>query len=250
MIVSSIMGMYFSSKIRPGILLETLLRRIRVRNTFSSLGNDHAIRRRRVSHFYSKTYLQNSRHVQAIMSNALQECLPAFKDSARTKTPLDFLSLSFAYSIDFMTAMIFGLPQATAFVKDGEQREDWLALYSESHTSKSMFWMQELPDWTNWLTRMGRPILSKSFQKAREDLESWVLEMVDHAEHDLREIPDEASPVLSACGYLPILYNHLKASLAREDYANGIAEEQQSRSRRRLEVASECLDHIGMPNTT
>lgn len=41
------------------------LRKNKIRNTFLSLRNDHAILRRRVSHIYSKAYLHKSQHVQA-----------------------------------------------------------------------------------------------------------------------------------------------------------------------------------------
>jgi hypothetical protein len=234
----------------PSILREALLRTTRIRNTFSSLGNDHTIRRRRISYIYSKAYLQNSQHVQAIMSNVLQACLRSIYESADNGMTIDFLSLSFAHGIDCITAMIFGLPQATSFVLDNQKRDDWLALYLRSHPPKLMLWMQELPNLVNWLVGIGIPILSKSYQTAKEELEGWVLEMVDWTENELRETRDEASTASLPCGYLPILYHHLRASLAKEDDTNGIARDEQNPSRRRLALASEFLDHIGMPNPT
>jgi unspecific monooxygenase len=92
----------------PSILLETLLRTTRIRNTFSSLGNDHAVLRRRVSHIYSKAYLHKSQHIQAIISNVLQACLRSINESADNGIAIDFLSLSFAHGIDCITAIIFG----------------------------------------------------------------------------------------------------------------------------------------------
>lgn len=234
----------------PSTLLETRLRTTRIRNTFSSLGNGHAILRRRISHIYSKAYLYKCQHVQAIMSNVLQACLRSIHESADNGIAIDFLSLSFAHGIDCITAMIFGLPQATSFVLDNQKRDDWLALYLRSHPPKLMLWMQELPNLMNWLVSIGVPILSKSYQTAKEELESWVLEMVDQTENELRETRDEASTTSLPCGYLPILYHHLRASLAKEDEANGIARGKPNPSRRRLVLASEFLDHIGMPSLT
>jgi hypothetical protein len=231
----------------PSILLETLLRTIRIRNTFSSLGNDHAILRRRISHIYSKSYLHQSQHVHAIMSNVLQACMLSIHESVDNGIAIDFLSLSFAHGIDCITAMIFGLPQATSFIRDTQKRDDWLDLYLRGHPPGLMLLMQELPNLMNWLVGIGFPILSKSYQTAKEELESWVLDMVDQTETELREPRGEAS---LPCGHLPVLYHHLRTSLAKEDETRGIPRDQQNPSRRRLELASEVLDYIGMPSPT
>ena len=231
-----------------GILLETVLRANRIRNTFSSLEGDHGVRRRRVSLIYSKAYLRNSRHVQAIMSTVLQACRRSILEFAEDNIAIDFLSLSFAHGIDCMTSIIFGLPQATSFVHDTEKREDWLILYLRSHPPEFMTWMQELPNLMNWLIGMGVPVVPQSCQKARQNLESWMLELVDRTQLALEETPDEASKALLPSGTFPILYHHLASSLAKEDDAKGIGGDKQDYPRRRLELASEFLDHIGMFN--
>jgi hypothetical protein len=270
MIALSILGK--DSPVTTGIVLATLLTTTSVPNTFSSLGKDHATRRRRVSGMYSKAHIRSSRNVQVIMSNVLQACLPTIYKSADAKIPVDFLSLSFAYSIDFMTAMIFGLQQATTFVEDAEERKKWLTIYSKSHPPKSMFWMQELPDLTKWLIRIGVPVLPRSSRKAKEDLESWVLVMLDAAEQYLKE---QADVVSTAADNQPTLHYHLKRALAKEfnegkhgkpntdqenqDQGKENQEEEpqeaeigtklQDSSGVRLILASECLDHIGNIST-
>ena len=227
-----------------------MLKPTRVRNTFSSLGSDHAIRRRRVSHIYSKEYLRKSPHVQVIKSHVLEACLSQLNASADNGVPIDFLSLSFAYSLDFMTGMIFGLPQATHFVRDVTERQQWLDLYLRSHPSKDMFWIQELPTLTKWLIRMGIPVISRSSKEGREGLERWALQKVDHAEDSLRETPQGAPMALAASGHSALLYHHLKDYMTKEAMAKDMAGCQQKFCRRRLEIASECLDHIGTPNPT
>ena len=234
----------------PGTPLGIMLKPTRVRNTFSSLGSDHAFRRRRVSHIYSKEYLRKSPHVQVIKSGVLEACLSQLNTSADNGAPIDFLSLSFAYSLDFMTGMIFGLPQATNFVRDVRERQQWLDLYLRSHPPKDMFLIQELPTLTKWLIRTGIPVISRSSQEGREGLESWALQKVNQAEDGLRETRDSAPVVLAASGDLPLLYHHLKDSIIKEATSKDIAVCQQSLSRQRLVIASECLDHIGMPNPT
>lgn len=205
--------------------------------------------------------------MRAITSNTLQACRAIFQESADTESPIDFLSLSFGYSIDFMTAMIFGLPQATNFIQDAEKRKKWLALYSQSHPSNSMFWMQELPGLTSWLTWLGFPTLPRSYRKAKENLESWALGLLDAAEQYLKEQKEVAS---MSAGNLPMLLHNMKRIMALEVNMAGrqmlrldqekehretkyeeidhqgreINEQFKNGSAGRLELASECLDHI------
>ena len=73
-----------------------------------------------------------------IMSNVLQACLRSIHESADNGITIDFLSLPFAHGVDCITAMVFGLPQATSFVLDTQKRDDWLALYLRSHPPKLM----------------------------------------------------------------------------------------------------------------
>jgi hypothetical protein len=123
--------------------------------------------------------------------------LAKYYESTDNGMAIDFLSLSFAHGIDCITAMIFGLLQAASFVLDNQKRDDWLALYLRSHPPKLMLWMQELPNLVNWLVGIGIPILSKSYQTAKEELEGWVLEMVDQTENELRETRDEGRRLTS-----------------------------------------------------
>src|SRR5271154_6806261 len=111
-----------------------------------------------------------------IMSNVLQACLRSIHESADNGIAIDFLSFSFAHGVDCITAMAFGLSQATSFVLDTQKCDDRLALYLRSQPPELMLWMQELPNLMNWLIGIDIPILSKSYQTAKEELESWVLE--------------------------------------------------------------------------
>lgn len=189
------------------------------------------------------------------------------KDPPTREPPIDFPSLSFAYSTDFMTAMIFGLRQATNFIQDAEKRKKWLALYSKSHPPNSMFWMQELPDVTSCLTWVGFPLLPSSYRKAKEHLESWTLGLLDAAERYLMEQKESVS---MSAGNLPILLHNVKRAMALEVNRAGLRvlnfdHEKEHRETRyqendhqaadidgklidgsagRLELASECLDHI------
>src|SRR5271170_7259993 len=59
--------------------------------------------------------------------------------------------------------------QATSFVLDTQKCDDRLALYLRSHPPELMLWMQELPNLMNWLIGIDIPILSKSYQTAKEE---------------------------------------------------------------------------------
>src|SRR5207248_7045059 len=83
------------------------------------------------------------------MSNVLQVYLRNIHESADNGITIDFLSPPFAHGVDCITAMVFGLPQATSFVLDTQKRDDWLALYLRSHPPELMLWMQELPNLMN-----------------------------------------------------------------------------------------------------
>lgn len=119
------------------------------------------------------TRKRTSSMFKPIMSNVLQECLRSIHESD-SGIAIDFLSFSFAHGVDCITATVLGLPQATSFVLDTQKCDYRLALYLRSHPPELTCWMQELPNLMNWLVGIGIPILSKSYQTAKEVLESWV----------------------------------------------------------------------------
>ena len=104
-----------------------------------------------------------------------------------------------------------------------------------------MYWLLELPKLTKWLTRFGISILRKLSTQAHNDLDEWALQMVDKAEKAVMENP--AADMLA--GDCPVLYSQLRLSLAAEQQIEERRHNVAPSPLQRLELASECLDHLG-----
>ena len=218
------------------------LRYIRKRNTFSSLGDEHSIRRKRVTSIYAKSFIQESRHVKAIISNIVQmRLLPLIWTAAEGHTPIDILSVNFAYGLDVVSAFVFGLSRGTNFVQDLERRQKWLDEYRKSHPSEYMFWLLEHPNLTKQLRRIGIHVVPKWYTVADQDFDKWGMRMIDAAEESLQAglVEDRA-----VSGEMPIAYYQLKDAMSKEQKLEARASFIPNTAQR-LELASECLDQLG-----
>ena len=166
----------------------------------------------------------------------LNRYMPIISDSARQGTTFDLLSLNFAYGLDFVIAFFFGVSRSTNFIQNVEARNQWLATYLESHPGDLSFWSLEIPNVTKWLAKIGIRIMPEWHLEARRDLDAWTLEMVDGAEEAITKQP--AKDMLP--GDYPVAYNQLRQALIAEQRSK----DDGNRTAQRLELASECLDHI------
>ncbi|CAN8097683.1 unnamed protein product [Discula destructiva] len=106
----------------------------------------HSLRKRMISHVYSKSYIHNSPAAAAQAAAILQDrFIPAIQDSlaGHEQGTLDVYSLYLAATMDFISAYIWGLARSTNFVQDKGYREHWLALYKARNDFA--FFPQELP---------------------------------------------------------------------------------------------------------
>lgn len=154
---------------------------------------------------------------------------------------VDILEMSTAYGLDFISAFLFGLSQSTNFIQEKGRRRHWLQQYL-SHRSKYMFWLQELPNFTTWLSRFGIDIVPKSKVKASRYLEDWCLSLCDAADKVLQS-KERVAP-----GNLPIVYQQLKTAMAKKIQPLNTTVLPGSYTSDQLEIASELLDHLGMFN--
>jgi len=200
------------------------------------------MQRKRVTSIYAKSFVQCSRHVRAILATLVQKrLLPVIWNSAGTNTPVDILSVNFAYGLDFVAAFIFGLSRGTNFIQEQEQRQQWLEEYRKSHPSEYMFWLLEHPKLTRWLRKLGIYVVPKWYKEADDQFDIWGLGMIDATEKALQDgLTDERA----VAGEMPIVYHQLKQAMAREMKLEAGAKFSPS-PRQRLELASECLDHLG-----
>lgn len=216
-----------------------LILEIRVLNTFSSLDSKgHAVRRRRVSNVYSKSWLQASAHMDSITTTLLyKRLLPFLTDCAQNDTAVDVLEMSFASGLDFVSAFFFGTSCSTNFIQNEEKRKRWLDAYLKAHDY--VFWVQELPVLLAWLAKIGINIIPERTVEANEELDVWCLNMCTAAEKVLLA-QQNGEEIIS--GSLPVVYQQLKVATTKEMKQSDptpLALETQ-----RLEIASELLDHL------
>ena len=221
-----------------------VLKATRTRNTFSSLGaEEHLQCRRRLAITYAKSYIQRSPHVRIIVSTVLFErYMPIIRESARNEATLNILHLNFAYGLDFVSAFIFGMCRSTNFIENAKARDHWLTAYLKSHPANYMFWLLELPKLINYLKRIGMPIVPKWSLEAHDVLDQWALELVDKTEDAIAKRPVKDMSAAEC----PVLYNQLRLAIT-EEQQKGATEYQMAPSpQQRLQLASECLDHLGI----
>lgn len=211
------------------------------RNTFSALGKEHGMKRKRVTNVYAKSYVQNSRHVRAILAELVQgRLLPSIWEMATSNTPTDILAINFAYGLDFVAAFIFGLSRGTDFLRDEACRQVWLDDYRKSHPAEYMFWLLEHPRLIKILAKLRIYIVPKWYHEADTDFGKWGAKLVDETEQVLQNGFTEGA---AASGEMPHVYFQQKRAIAEElklergAYFKPTPEQ-------RLELASECLDHL------
>lgn len=189
---------------------------------------------------YAKSYIQRNVHFLKIIHTLLGRMSPHFSSSARTRTPIDVLALNMAYGLDVVSAFTFGIPQGTNFIHDVHARNYWFGTYLKAFPSDYMFWLLYAPGLRKWAHRIGITIAPDWIGEARRNLEQWTLQIVDNTEEALRKRSVEDMPD----GDVPIVYNQLKLAHAKERYAKGADLALAPPSEERLQIASECLDHL------
>jgi hypothetical protein len=84
----------------------------------------HSIQKRKLSHVYSKSYVQNSKDLQTTTRVMLFERLfPILELAATRHVPYDAYGLNHAIGADFVSSYLFGLSNCTNFISDIETRD-------------------------------------------------------------------------------------------------------------------------------
>jgi hypothetical protein len=165
--------------------------------------------------------------------------LPLFADYAYKSEAIDILEINSAAGLDFVSAFFFGFSCSTNFLLEKEKRKRWLDAYLKSHSHDSMLWIQELPNLTAWLTKLGVSVVPKSGIEAVNELSAWCLDMCVASDKVLVNLQNGNE---NPRGDFPEVYHQLKMSMAKE------ATNQKSyvsQSEAEIEIASELLDHLG-----
>ncbi|PPJ54321.1 hypothetical protein CBER1_06126 [Cercospora berteroae] len=201
------------------------------KTSFSSLTrNDHSLRRRRVSAALTKSALFSSESLRAITNEIiLQRLLPVLE--THKSIPINILPVSYAFSLDILTTVLFGMQSGSKYLFDLPSVGAWLENY-ESMYCKQAFWPQELPRWTKILKILGLDMLPRSYYESRQALENWLLEIADRAELEMRsKSSDEQLQEPKT------IYQILKAAVQVDSPEIGNEEQ-------RLEIASELFDQL------
>lgn len=196
------------------------------------------MRRHRISSVYTKPYVQASPHVRTLLSRLLKtRLLPALEEHARAGTALDVLPVNFAFSLDFVSSFIFGLSRSTNFLQNIEARDRWLESYATVYSGGPLFWLQEYPDVVAATRKLGISPVPKKYFNAVNRFDSWIISLVDATEVALlHSNKSKFEP-----GEFPEMYHQLRSGIVGgSENSSDIPS-----STQRLELASECLDHLG-----
>ncbi|KAI2883418.1 hypothetical protein CBS76997_6802 [Aspergillus niger] len=239
-------------------------------NMFSSLHSpEHAMRKKRISNIYSKSFLQSSPDAAAIIQEVVQRrLLSQFASHAKSKQPLDIYPIYKATAMDLTTSYFFGLSAGTQFVIDPTAAARWQELYLDDQHPVSLFWLQELPDLTAWLAKLGISVVPQARHLAHDQIAAWCLNMSDGAEKMLAK---KAGGSSLPPGHLPVVYERLRQSTEKEgmsttpsitqnpvisdDVSDSIGGNvaytlRKPRSPQQLQVTSELLDQLIANNGT
>ena len=225
-------------------VLSMIAQENRCRNIFTSLSQDHMIRRRRLTHVFSKSFVQNSRQVCGLLwFQIFLRYLPKLANAADSKSPLPVLTLNTAYALDSVSSYLLGISHATAFLSDKVACDSWLSSFHDYFSMEHTFWLREAPTLADFLRKIGIKVVPPSFYRGHRYLEACVMQMVNKAEKTLQAATSSGSSEPD----FPAVYGKFREALTREKYGPspckgpyGLFEEQ------REEIASEILDNLGM----
>ncbi|RYP08761.1 hypothetical protein DL764_001672 [Monosporascus ibericus] len=219
-----------------------------VPNVFSaSSAKHHSVRKRMVSHVYSKSYIHSSAalaaQASAVLNGRLTSLLEASTTADQAPHGIDVHSLFSAAATDLITAYCFGAARASDFVRNKGYRRHWQALYAARKAGS--FFEQELPRLSAAARRCSLGLLPGGLTPAwvgaaNREIEDWCRAMSDAALEDLRSgrRVDAADD--------PVVVRALVAGLEKEERESGAASPVYATAIRHQEltVASETIDHV------
>ena len=191
-----------------------------------------------MSNVYSKSFLQTSSQIAENSSTLLRDYfLPVLHHAAEQGTALDVHEMNNGFTMDFMSAYLFGIASSTRFSVDPVARRRFLQSYHSRRPYE--FYAQEISGLMKFSKRLGVPMVPQTVDDANQEIEDWASKMCDKADSHLEAI--------SSRGAEPVVYKQLKTSMEKSQ-ASLPAKESKDRTRR--EIASEMLDQLGAGHET
>ncbi|KAI4253619.1 MAG: hypothetical protein LQ352_003578 [Teloschistes flavicans] len=177
-------------------------------NLFAHYGKPHSVRKRMISHVYSKSFLQSSPDLHNISRLiTFDRLLPLLNKAAVDEQPLDVLEINYSSAMDSITAFIFGLQNGTNFLEDATARKHWFGIYQFRRCYR--FWNAELPGPVSFLKQLGIPIIPRVVGAVNAEFEDWTLSKCEAAERSIAN----SSPQPSCYETHPVVYSHLSTAL-------------------------------------
>ncbi|KAF2178954.1 putative cytochrome P450 monooxygenase [Zopfia rhizophila CBS 207.26] len=211
-------------------------------------GGPHSIRKRMLSHFYSKSYLLSSPFLSSITSTLVHtRFLHQLTTFASSQSPLDIIPVVLAFTIDMNTSYQFGIAGGTKYMQNEEERNKFVEFYRMRMSC--VFWRQELPELTKWMERFGLRVVKRRYDDGHRQLEKIFLRLCDRTAvtyESLTNRKPSSRPVDKLDGGVkeedyPLVYAQLRSSIETLDSkATGLIPQQTERQR--LEIACELFD--------
>ncbi|KAI1473054.1 cytochrome P450 [Daldinia caldariorum] len=217
--------------------------------TFSSApAKHHSLRKKMVSHVYSKSYIHASPSLAAqadlIINSRLLPLLRESVSALQQPPGVDVHSLFCAAAMDFISAYCFGARRSADFIRRKPFRDHWLELYA---TRKGHgFFAQELPRLSRVLAAVGLDPTPAWVHAANRELEAWCKELSDAAIRFLEEEEGRSGKSAVNTADDPVVVHALLAGIEKEYETNGAASLLYTTTikQRNLSIASEILDHV------
>ncbi|WPG97735.1 Hypothetical protein R9X50_00051600 [Acrodontium crateriforme] len=203
----------------------------------------HSKRKRMVSNIYAKSTLQSSTGLPTITSVLLTDRLiPRLRELSKSGQIVEFYDIFSAITTDFVSSYVFGLKSGSNYVEHPEMNRKFFRDYKARQMYQ--FWPQELPDFCNFMKRLGLLDLVIPYwvNSANNDIEDWILSMCDNAEATLNSI-EKTGKKPNPEDY-PTVYAQLREALIKETTKTqqDLPIDQFVKTQR-LTIASEMLDH-------
>jgi cytochrome P450 len=193
-----------------------------------------------MSNIYSKSFLQASPTLAGITNTILfDRFLPRLQKLVEDGKPFDVYSELSGITMDFVTGYQFGLASSSNFIQDVNTREKYLSWYTSRIGFN--FWPQELPKLTAFLEKLGFEMVPDHVSKANQSIEQWCMSMCDAATGFLKQTRVSKVEDLSSEKAIdfPMVFAQMVSAMSKSKEFEAMGTEQ-----RRLEAASEMLDHL------
>lgn len=208
----------------------------------------HGQRKRMLSNVYSKSYVLSSPTTQETTKAVLYDrYLPIFQASVEKKQPVELLSLGYAYSMDAFMTYQFGLSLGSNLIQNIKEREWYLSNFFNRRPY--LFWTTEVPNFNEFMQKLGIRLVPKWCDQSTSDLENWNLAICDKAEKLLSEemAPSDAD--------MPVVYAQERLAMRKQDKDPKSQSDPNLLSipqiyPRRLEIASDMYDHNAAAHET